>query len=213
MFPVRARRAAGFTMIEAMVALAIFGILLAVGIPSMSSWMMANKVRAASEFYMEGFRTARQQAIAHNAASRIVLSANQTTGQMDWQVDICFPTAAAPCEKTSANWSTASTMAPGDPDPSTPFKSLRRSADILPSDKVIAPTLFPLGASAVYYNGLGWVNTGLGNNLTQLRLDPRPAYVSQLPTSAISITLAGMPNRCDVEAVLPDSRACPPTGP
>ena len=171
--------------------------------------MMANKAAAASEFYMEGFRAARQQAIGHNTASRIVLSSNQTTGQMDWQVDICFPVAGTPCTAVSGNWSTATAAAANDPDPGTKYVSLRRSADALPSTTVIAPTLLPAGAYTVYYTSLGWVDTTYANRLTRLQLDPLPAYAAQLPTTAIAITLAGMPTRCNVGAAITDSRGCP----
>jgi type IV fimbrial biogenesis protein FimT len=217
MLPVKnrtgARRAGGYTLIEALIGLAIFSTLLAIGIPSMSTWMLANKAASANEFYMEGFRTARQQAIAHNTVSRIVLTANQTTGQMDWQVDLCFPTQAAPCTGVSSNWSTTTAAAANDPDllnaNASAFKSLKRSADVLPSITVIAPTVSPANASAVYYTALGWVDTSYANNLSRLYLDPVPAYASQLPTSAIGITLAGMPTRCNREAASGDSRACP----
>jgi type IV fimbrial biogenesis protein FimT len=207
--PAAMRQARGFTLIEALIGLAILSILLALGIPAMNGWMLANKAASANEFYMEGFRTARQQAIAHNSPSRIVLTANQTTGQMDWQVDICFPTQAAPCTAVSSNWSTTTAAAAGDPDGSAPFTSLKRSADVLPSTTVIAPTLLPANASAVYYTALGWVDTSYANNLNRLQLDPLPAFAAQLPTSAISITLAGMPTRCNVGAAAGDSRVCP----
>lgn len=207
--PPAKRRDAGFTLVEAMIGLTILSILLAIGVPAMSNWMLSNKAAGANEFYMEGFRTARQQAIAHNTSSRIVLSANQTTGQMDWQVDICFATQAAPCTAVSGNWSTPTAPAAGDPDLSAPFKSVQRSAAALPPTTVIAPTLNPANASAVYYTALGWVDTNFPNNLTLLQLDPLPAYAAQLPTSAISITLAGMPTRCNVLAAANDSRVCP----
>jgi len=199
----------GFTMIELLMAMALMGILMALGIPAMSSWMLANKAQAANEFYMDGFRTARLQAIAHNTPSRIVLTANQTTGQMDWQVDICFPVAGSPCTAVSGNWSSINAPAPNDRDTVAPFISVLRSADALPSSTVLAPTLVPAAASAVYYTALGWVDTSMGTRVTMLKLDPTPTYVSQLPTSAIAITLAGMPVRCNLEAVAPDSRACP----
>ncbi|MFL6708226.1 MAG: Tfp pilus assembly protein FimT/FimU [Massilia sp.] len=213
MFPViprvLARSAGGYTLIEAMVGLAVLSILLGLGIPAMSAWMLSNKAASANEFYMEGFRLARQQAIAHNSPSRIVLTANQTTGQMDWQVDICFPSQAAPCTGVSSNWSTPTAAAANDRDTVAPFKSVQRSADVLPSTSVIAPTLFPANSSAVYYTALGWVDTSYANNIARLQLDPLPAFASQLPTSAISITLAGMPTRCSVGVASSDSRACP----
>jgi type IV fimbrial biogenesis protein FimT len=202
-------RQQGFTLLEMMVVVVILSVLMGLGIPAMSSWVMANKANAANAFYMEGFRAARLQALAHNTPSRIVLSANQTTGQMDWQVDICFPTVKDECTAVSGNWSTPTAAAASDPDKVAPFLSLHRSADVLPSTSVIAPTMFPAGAYAIYYTALGWVDTSVPNRLVRLQLDPLPAYAARLPTSAISITLAGMPSRCEVGVSAADSRACP----
>jgi type IV fimbrial biogenesis protein FimT len=210
MHPVKPRGGAGFTMIEMMVTVAILAITLGIGIPSISGWLMANKAASATEFYMEGFRAARQQAIGHNTNSRIMLTANQTTGQMDWRVDICFPTVAAPCTAVSSNWSTASSGAAGDPETGSPYMSLFRSADILPPVTMIAPTVSPAGAFTVYYTGLGWVDTTFPNRIQMLTLDPVPAYANALPKSAIAITLAGMPTRCDDQAAAGDSRRCAP---
>lgn len=200
----------GFTLVEMMVTLTMLAVLMALGIPSMSGWIMSNKAASANEFYMEGFRAARQQAIGHNTPSRIVLSNNETTGQKDWQVDICFPVAGAPCTAVSSNWSTTTTAAPNDPDTGAKYTSLTRSADILPSTSVIAPTMVPANAYAIYYTALGWVDTSFANRLTRFQLDPLPAYAAQLPTTAIAITLAGMPIRCNVGLAATDSRGCPP---
>lgn len=202
-------RAAGFTFVEMMVVVALMALLLGYGIPSMSSWMLANKAASANEFYMEGFRAARQQAIGHNTVSRIVLSSNQTSGQKDWRVDICFPADGAPCTTTSSNWSSATSAAAGDPDPGVKYTSLHRSADVLPSATVIAPSVLPEGAFAVYYTSLGWVDTSFANRITSMQFDPLPAYAAQLPTTAIAITLAGMPTRCNIGLAVTDSRGCP----
>lgn len=211
MFAIARRAGRGYTMIELVVVLGITASLLALGIPAMSGWVMANKAASTGEFYLEGFRMARQQAVAHNTASRIVLAANNTNGQMDWQVDLCFadlPT--TPCTAVSSNWSTVTASAAKDPEGITGFKSVRRSSENLPSRAIIAPTLLPSGAYFVYYNALGWVDTNYAGRLTRLQLDPLPAYAAQLPTMAIVITLGGMATRCDVGVAVTDSRGCPP---
>ena len=210
MFAMTPGRRAGFTLVETMVVLVIAGFLMAVGIPMMSTWLMTNKAASANEFYMEGFRLARQQAISHNTASRILLTANATNGQLDWQVDICFPTSSAPCLAGSTNWSTPAAPAAADPEGASGFRSVLRSAANLPPVSVIAPTLLPDGAYYVFYTALGWVDTSFTSRVTRLELAPAAAYAARVRTSAIAVTLGGMPTRCDPSVAVTDSRGCPP---
>lgn len=194
-----------------MVALAILGLLLALGIPAMSNWLMASKAGSATEFYAEGFRMARGQAVKHNSASRIRLTENPNNGQFDWQVDICFPIpATTPCNDSSGSWSTASAIAAGDPEGTAGFKSVARAADALPPRSILKQTLVPPGATDVYYNSLGWVDTASAGRLEQLKLAPAPGHAGAFPASAIAITLAGTASKCDPTVALHDSRRCPP---
>lgn len=200
---------AGFTIVELMVGLVILGILLAVGIPNMSHWVLASKARAASEFYAEGLTMARRQAVTHNARSRFVLTPN-ANGQMDWQVDLCFAAPDAPCDADSDGWSTPDAVADGDPDGNAGFKSVFRPADALPPASVLVPSLAPAGSSSVAFTELGWVDTAAGNRLARIRLDPAATFATDVPVVALAITLAGMTAKCDPTRSVPDTRACPP---
>ncbi len=205
----RPARQPGFTIVELMVGLAILGILLAVGIPNMTHWVLASKARAASEFYAEGLTMARRQAVTHNARTRFVLTPN-ANGQMDWQVDLCFPTPDAPCDADSDGWSTPDAVADGDPDGNAAFKSVFRPADALPPASVLVPSLAPAGSSTVYFTELGWVDTGANNRLSRIRLDPATDFAGDVPVVALAISLAGMTAKCDPTRNAPDTRACPP---
>jgi type IV fimbrial biogenesis protein FimT len=200
----------GFTLIELLITIAIFGTALAIGLPNASNWLMANRARSASEFYAEGFAMARREAIAHNSASRIVLTPNVNTGQLDWQVDICYPLPGTPCSATSGSWSTLTSPSANDPLLLAGFRSVFRAADALPSAEVLQPTTLPVGSSDVYYTAVGWVDTGAAQRLTQLRLDPSTRYAGEVPVVALSITLAGMVSKCDPTLPASDNRACPP---
>lgn len=200
----------GYTMIELLVTISIFAIMLALGIPSMSKWVLASKARSASEFYVDGFSFARRQAVAHNAASRIVLTPNVNNGQMDWQVDICFPVGGVLCNEESGVWSTTSTAAANDPQGADGYTSVFRSADALPPAEVLVPTILPESASSIYYTPLGWVDTAYAARLTRLRLDPATQYAQDVPVVALVVTLAGMATKCDPTLPATDSRACPP---
>ena len=200
----------GFTLIELLVTITVFGVMLAIAIPNMTAWLLTNKARGATEFYMDGLTMARRQAVSHNAASRISFTANSNTGQMDWQVDICFPVPGTPCSTNSGVWSTPTTPAAGDPQGAAGFTSVLRVADALPTTDVLVPTVAPDGASAVYFTALGWVDSTVPNNVTQLRFDPTEGYAHDVPPAAVAITLGGMASKCNPTLPASDSRACPP---
>jgi type IV fimbrial biogenesis protein FimT len=198
----------GYTLIEVMVGVAILGTLLAVGMPNLTNWVVANKARAASEFYLDGLSMARRQAVTHNARSRIVLTPN-ANGQFDWQVDLCFPVPGTPCTTAGGDWSTTAAASAGDPEGNTGFKSVFRAASALPPASVLVPSVAPAGADAIYFTELGWVDTTIPNRLAMLRLDPSAALANQVRAAAVAVTLAGMASKCDPVALAPDSRACP----
>jgi type IV fimbrial biogenesis protein FimT len=207
--PVR-RPTAGFTLIEAVIALAVMSLLIGVGMPRMSDWLLQRKAAAAAQFYKEGLQLARAQAVAHNSASRLVLVENASNGQMDWQVDICFPTSGVPCDDDSGAWSTVGAPAGADPDQTRGFRSVLRSSAALPASNVMAQTLEPSGASEVYFTALGWVNPSIATHLTRIKLAPAMGRGTPFPSQTVALTLSGIASICNADAALHDSRRCPP---
>lgn len=203
-------RMRGLTLLELLITLSIFGFLLAVGIPNASNWLLANRARSASEFYAEGYAMARRQAVLHNSFSRITLSPNVSSGQMNWQVDLCFVSAASQCGADEAGWSTVDAAATNDPEGAAGFKSVLRLADALPSSEILLPSTLPEGSSQVYFTPMGWVDTRFAERMTQLRLDPASRYSAEVPSVALVLTLAGMATKCQPSLPASDSRACPP---
>ena len=209
--------AAGFTLIELMITLAIFGILIVMGMPSMSAWVASAKVNSLTDFYLDGLQLARNGALQKSAASRFVLTVNSTTNQYNWQVDWCFPTSALPCD-TGGSWSTTTVAAAGDTNAANPSLSVRKSARSQPPITTVAPSLTPSGVLSVYFNAQGWVNTFVQPFLRQMRFDPNAVYNPNpshpnVRSTAISINLSGIAERCDPVIALTnaaDSRACSP---
>jgi type IV fimbrial biogenesis protein FimT len=201
-------RASGFGLLEMMVVVAIIGLILAVGMPRMAEWSMANKAASATEFYAEGVRLARAEAVRHNAASRLVLTTNDDSGQMNWQVDLCFPTPAVPCNGAGGAWS--SPTAPSSADPEFPggFRSVLRSGAQLPRTDLLTASVLPTGARSVYFTALGWVDTTVPARLARIDLAPALDRAGAFPSSAILITLAGNAVKCNPAAAAGDSRAC-----
>ena len=204
----RARR--GFTLLEAMIALAILGVVLSIGMPRMNAWIYAGKVAAAGQFYAEGFALARNQALTHNGASRLVLSTNAGNGQFDWQVDICFPRQETPCDAGSDNWSTPGAAADADPKGAAGFKSVLRRADALPPSAELAMDTGAGDARAVYFTPLGWVNSAIAPRLERIDLAPTTKMAGKAPATAVVLTLAGIATRCKPAVAATHPERCPP---
>ncbi|GGY96574.1 Tfp pilus assembly protein FimT/FimU [Pseudoduganella plicata] len=209
MHPLTGHRAGGYTLVELMVAIAVMGALLAVGIPNMTTWVVSNKARGAAEFYAEGLAMARREAIARNAASRLVLSPN-ANGQLDWQVDVCFPVPGMPCSADSGSWSGVAQAAANDPNADSPYRSIFRAASALPNADMLVPTVQPQGSTGVYFTALGWVDTADVGRLARLQLTPSSDLRDAVQPVALVVTLAGIVAKCNPAITAPDSRACPP---
>jgi len=206
---VRPPQAAGFTLVEAAVVLTVLAILVGVGVPSMSNWLLARKAAAAAGFYKEGLMQARSQAVAHNSASRLVLLDN-ANGQMDWRVDICFPTESLPCNDDSGAWSSTAAAAGADPAGSTGFRSLLRSAEGLPGNDTMALTIAQLGATEVYFTPLGWVDARIATRVTRIGLAPGRRRTGAFKPVAVALTLGGIATICDPGAAAHSAKGCPP---
>jgi type IV fimbrial biogenesis protein FimT len=202
--------ARGFTLIEAAVVVAIMGIVLAIGLPSMSDWLLGRKALAAAVFYQDGFTLARNTAIAHNSHSRLVLTENAANGKMDWRVDICFPTSGTPCNDVTGGWSTAAAAADGDPDPHPVFRSFTPSAQAIPGESDHAQAVSPSGATEVYFTPLGWVDTAVAPYLARIDMAPSLTRAHAFAPLAVVLTLAGIASICDPAAPAHDVRGCPP---
>ena len=208
MHPVTAARQKGFTALEAMVVVAILGILLAVGIPSMRGWLGATGATGASQFYAEGFRLARAQALANNSRSRLVFTENDQSGQLDWQVDVCFPVADDRCGVDSERWSTVEEPAVGPSEGDVETASVFRSAASLPRASALGIT--PDGdARSVYFTELGWVD-GAKPALMRFDLGPGSGDAEDgFTPSAVVLTLAGAVVTCRPDVDDHDARRCP----
>lgn len=209
--PGRPRRQAGFTALEAVIAVAILGILMAAGIPRMSGWLAATKAAGAGQFYAEGFALARTQALAHNSHSRLVFIATPGA-QPDWRVDICFRVTGNACDDASNDWSTTAAAADDAPGESAAFRSIRRSAASLPPPSLLAVTLGPdEDADAVYFTPLGWVDGAIAPRVTEVGLAPAEGKEDEFKPSAVMLTLAGVASTCDParDDDVGDSRRCP----
>ncbi|QYF92869.1 GspH/FimT family pseudopilin [Massilia sp. PAMC28688] len=203
------RPSGGFTLLELLIGLAILAFLMMLAAPSFSNWQLRTRSAAASQYYLEAFRSARLEAVKRNSTSRLVLTENAATGQFDWRVDICFRNSERNCDRDSDDWSSVDAAAPGDPG-AVGYRSVSHSAGQLLKASVMQPTLVPDGATSVYFTSTGWVNTALAPNLNRIELastDDPPAF----RRTAVALTLAGGASIClpDDSIDVTDSRRCP----
>ena len=121
------RRAAqsGISLIEILVAIAIVGLLFALGLPAYSTWIQNTQIRTAAESVLNGLQTAKNEAIQRNVPVQFRLD-NATNTQ--WSVNLFTdptgtPLRFRPAEEGSPNATV--TFTPADANTVT-FSSLGR---------------------------------------------------------------------------------------
>jgi type IV fimbrial biogenesis protein FimT len=74
----RAKRAAGFTLIELMVTVSIFALLTVLAVPTMQKWVANAKVRAVADSLQNGIRLAQTEALRRSRQVVFALTNTQT---------------------------------------------------------------------------------------------------------------------------------------
>lgn len=70
----------GFSLIELMIAIAIMGILLALGLPAYNTFISNAKLRASAQSFLSGLQLARSEAVRRNAGVDFVLTDEDVSG-------------------------------------------------------------------------------------------------------------------------------------
>lgn len=104
------RRQLGVTLIELAIAIAIIGVLLAVGLPAFSGFLANTRIKNAAQTTLDGIALARTQAVQRNTTVRFQLVSNLSSNctlsasSLNWVVSRADPTNdcdAAPSETAS----------------------------------------------------------------------------------------------------------------
>jgi type IV fimbrial biogenesis protein FimT len=146
------KRSYGFTLIEMMITLAVFALLLMVGLPSMTTWLQNQQVRTSAEGLQAGLQFARAEALRRNASVRFQL------------VDTL--TAACVLVDNGTNWIVSMNDPTGlcdvpESDTADPLAIQKRSGAEGTPNAVVRGLSGAAAATTVTFNGLGRV-TGAG---------------------------------------------------
>jgi type IV fimbrial biogenesis protein FimT len=74
------KRQAGFSLIELMIAIAIMGVLLSLGVPAFTTYINNAKLRATAQSFLAGVQQARSEAVRRNANVDFVLTNEDFAG-------------------------------------------------------------------------------------------------------------------------------------
>ncbi len=155
----RARQTqSGFSIIELMIAIAVLGVLLGVGMPSMFTWLQNSQIRTASETLLTGLNLARNEAVRRNVTVRFTLtttldaSCAASAGGPNWVVSLADPTTGTnKCAEVPS-------------DTVVPQIVQSKSAAEGTPNAVINAT----GGSSMWFNGLGRASAANAANITQI---------------------------------------------
>jgi type IV fimbrial biogenesis protein FimT len=92
-----ANRPAGFTILEMMMTIAVFSILVALGVPSMKTWIYNNRVRAVADSLQNGLRLAQAESLRRsrqvvfsftNSTAPQTASLTAAAGGIYWSINV-----------------------------------------------------------------------------------------------------------------------------
>lgn len=203
----------GFSLLELMVTLTVFGILLLIGLPTYRQWLVNTRIRTTTESIQNGLRLARNEASQRGTNVKFYLFA-ASNGAAEWTV--CLLPASA------ASAATVTTCPLPPANSSSTLQSFVNSADTtglqIGTTTAVAnitgnyTTIITGGIPAsITFNALGRPTDY--NNTSIIRIDATTAQVSAQATSrrlVTTISAGGMVNMCDPQA--PTFSATSPQG-
>lgn len=181
------RTVSGFSLIELMIAIALLGIVLAMGFPTYTAWTQNVRIRNTAESMQNGLQIARAEAVRRNALVQFVLGANS-----DWTVG---------CVNVVPD-----NDGDGEDDCPALIQS-RPTAEGATADIIVTPT--PGGSTTVVFNALGAVENA-PVPFSQLDVDVSSSVLAPSESRELRLTLGigGDVRLCDPQLPATDVRAC-----
>ncbi len=197
--PGRRRAAAGFTLIELAVGLAVMGLLVAVTVPGAVEWVRNLQVRSTTESLRAGLERARLDALKNNRAVSFWLIAD----------DAAIPGSACAVSNTGRHWVISVKDPAGKCNEDVPSADpllVARSEALSGASRVTVAAVDSTDkdASRVIFNTLGQVvNADAINRIT---IKPASGTARELQ---IRVESGGAIRSCDPKVSSSDPRACP----
>jgi type IV fimbrial biogenesis protein FimT len=189
----RHNRAAGFTLIEVVVALTIFSILVAAGVPTFRSWVANTKVRATADSLQNGVRVAQSEALRRSR--QVVFSLTNSAA----------PQTSLTAVANGANWSinTISALAGGGD------AAFVQSGVLTATNSNVAIT----GPAEICFNSLGRLvgnsSTGVAGGTCALPTGTPPQAIYNITATGLAdhplrvwVGLGGQVHMCDPSKTL-----------
>ncbi len=195
------RRQRGFNLIEAVVTLAVLGILVAAALPTVGDWIRATHVRNLAETTQAGLQKARMEAMKRNQVVTFWLVSPANTSRPDdgcalssnsaaWVISVDDPAGSCATDPSA-------TAAPRIVEVYGPGKGADGIA-------VTAVDVDGNPATSISFNGYGQ-SVRTGSPIANIDIAHPDASARRL---RVQITSSGGVRMCDRDVVAPDSRAC-----
>jgi type IV fimbrial biogenesis protein FimT len=198
------RRSRGFTLVEIMVTMALFVVLLGLGVPAFATFILNAKVKNAAETSLAGLNLARGEAVSRNAVVRFQMVTDLTSSCAN--------------SSTALAWVVSLDSAAGacniDPSATTTPRIVQKQAGLEGTDSI---SVSATGGSGVAFNGLGRIVTGtsLPTPFTQIDFTSAQGVCEHTSASGtvrclrILLSTSGQAKLCDPKvAATTDPRYC-----
>jgi type IV fimbrial biogenesis protein FimT len=192
----------GFSLIELVVAVAIFGVLAAVGVPAFASWISNMKIKGTAESIQAGLNLARGEAVRRNTIIRFQFVTTTDAGcalsiaDANWVVSVDDPAGACNGAKVDDSVPLADATAP-------------RILQLRPGQEGSSGVTIAAGANTFRFNGLGRLMDAAAvvdiSNPTQGTCVASGGKVRCL---RVVVTTGGQVRMCDPAYAAGDTQGC-----
>lgn len=193
----------GITMIEILVTIAIVGIVTAVGIPNLSTWLQNVQVKSTAESVLTGIHLARAEAVRQNVRAQFKLTS--TAGKGSWTITTDSLTAPG----TFPNAVQSAGAEASGKNARLGVSTVAVAATNCCNTAIAATTgMTSVPSPGLVFNAFGQVVSD-ASVTTLTRIDVTNAAYTKARRMVITVSSSGMAKLCDPSFPASNSRGCP----